>query len=542
MRLTLNVKFKPSYPVDNEIAAISVFKCSLKLCTSCLDLDSQGWLVCTLSDVEIDDKQVYLHFQYWSSTEAEDGGHEVPLACIASARVCVYDLLKKKKQNVPLLDAEGHKQATGDGLVIMVIKSSGVSEIKQTDEDEKKNQQYEDAVMQSFKKWRPDDESHWYIDANVNGTTLPLLTCIQLAWSNWRIGGEYHEDMWKVLLEASLARYSLKSWDTIRDDDMKSRVINSMLVLPFTGYVYISDFVRRENGRREPTDTWQILRARPRMVGLESVSFDCEDAAHMIIESISAIVSGSFKSPLMRSVQRYIAAFDIWMMIGDIKVAGGKRVAHAYVALTHPDRSTVILEGTLLHDGVWSKDKYNTDERDDRFYREMSLVKQPAMVASGVHWRNHIQTCSPISVVKKECVYGELYISFHVSQSTITQYICEMKTSAHSFFDDPYSYSKSHFHVAYTEKEGDGYLSLVDSVPYSVIAVSIRPDTRLDPIPTGKQHIDEYWIRPSTYESKKDVIHKGIHQLYGKQVQVQASELHWPCEFKVIRLLVVYSK
>lgn len=547
--ITVRVFFQPAYPVPQDKGYICMHGSSRSYISSeaVLVKETHKTLCATIHNMSIvPDKDTSIHLSYWSTSHnTSSGGHEVPLAVIATAKADLFELFKHSQVIVPLMDTTDVSQAKGGGGISIVLVSSsfGFNDLVASSSIKKSSsvitKKYEETMKKAVLKMRPD---HQYIDVQINGSdrTIPMFTAVQMA-TRVRLVEDYdQEPLWATLLDVSLARFApgTKKWNDIQSDDTRSRVLNSMLVLQFTGHVYVSDFVRRENGKRDPTDTWNMLRTRPRfVVDSPAVSFDCEDAAWTILESITSICRRStrFKSRNLQGVQSYLREFTPWFIIGDIRIAGGERVAHAYVVLSHQERATIICEGTLLHDGVWSFKNSKDDNESTHFHYQRNLFEQPSMKESGVHWPNHIKVSAPIQLVKEQVLYSQVYMLFKVdlADDTLTQYLCkEEKGSAMIFFDAP----RNHRYTS----DFAAPLSRVDepcSMPVSWICPGSFSTDHIGRHP--KRYKAEYWVRVSTYNKFKDVIREGITEMFGtRDIDISVTTIACTGEFNVIRLLV----
>lgn len=278
-------------------------------------------------------------------------------------------------------------------------------------------QQYHPKLIESYQKQRPGDEYHWYTSVQSPHERVALGTIVYMTRHVSFPKEEGSTDhIWDLLFDlghmevmsrpADLSYVATHYWNQSLTPLQRAKIINYMFTLPFTGHTYVVDRVRGSKGLKMDTDIWSFLRTRPLSTnGDNGASFDCEDAALYMLESIYVFKNATFKKgSLLEAVQQTLKEeYQEWFTLCMLQVQGSTYEAHATVCLEHLKGGIpILLEGTCLTAGAWKDspsfiDKDEIDHYDDGynlFFCELNKID------STVAWTDMIQYSMPMSGVR----------------------------------------------------------------------------------------------------------------------------------------------
>ena len=378
-----------------------------------------------------------------------------PCVLVATGSFSPKELMNKKKIEIKLEDATCVTQGTiyasllSEKIDLEPSCSKDGSLTRLREERQAFLEDYQHKMYQAYEKLRPGDQSHWYVNVRGAHALIPLVTCVHM--TSFVSCPETGTDaLWKSLLDLALVEtlgFELAR-QVNRPDSLfyqhqltaeeRGKVLNYMFSLPFTGFLYVMDHARRETKEaRVGTDVWRSLRTRPLLLSSGSdASFDCEDAALHILESIHAFRNTKFKLPLLYEVQqKMIEEYDgSSLCIGMLKVKNGSYMAHAFAILG----GKILIEGTTLTPGVWNHD----DDDYERIYnRRSKLFDWLEKMDPSIKWSDFIQHTTPMREVKRIELYKNPIITCSQgSEGQVTIY--PNRSSMNDLFQSSSSSSK----------------------------------------------------------------------------------------------------
>lgn len=266
------------------------------------------------------------------------------------------------------------------------------------------NDYYKPKLTKMYQKLRSDDSNHWYITARAPHETIAIATHVYMTqFMDVSKTPGATDKVWQLLFDLACMQVcgenpvlEGENWDHEITSDQRAMIFNYMFTLPFMGYIYVEDRVRRSNGKRFATDIWSFIHTRPRdPAGLAGnlTSFDCDDGALSIMEMIEAFRRSVLESHLLQEVQTtFNRVYPIaYLGILKIKVRGDQYLPHAVAILPHP-KYPLLLESTCLTTGIWhfifeiSKKEYNDSQ---------VLYEKLKELDSKVGWADLLQSPDP---------------------------------------------------------------------------------------------------------------------------------------------------
>jgi hypothetical protein len=414
---------------------------------------------------------------------------------------------------------------------------------------------------------RPRDKGHWYVNVRAPHGMVPLA----LSVSNSTLvvyPKHYHADndrSWRLIYDLAFVETlgfgSRSSSSGGRGQEFKfeslgsvqqARVINYMFALPFAGFTYVLDRVRRQARTRLGSDMWNTVRSRPREA--RAVSLDCEDAALYILESIYAFRKMKFQDSTLVQVQKVLNAKydDAWLGISMLKLgADGESTAHAFAFMDN-----MLIEGTALTDGVITdtSTQRELDERLDLYNLRMriydTLASETDVDGKTVVWSDFLQSTTFMEMALEGSMYfnpitavSQVYkhqLFMPASSSDIKEMVCKDHGSNSGIvIKDLSSKLSSSQQLLLVEWHPISWIDTTckcdESVSYAYACACGRADK-------DKDHTSLlYYTSISFYQRHKDTIHICIEKTY-KGSKTRADRFCAGRELDLVRICVCVSE